>query len=205
MGRVGHLLDRLAAHLPGGPRGNRTLTATLGALLLVGILAELVTLRLGLQRTLSWHVGIGLALIPLVVAKLASTGWRMIRYYTRDAVYRREGPPRPLLRGIAPAVVGATLALLGSGVALVVAGRSPFVNRIHGMSFALFLIVVGLHTAAHLPVVRRFGFADVLGASGQGRWIRLSVVGFALVAGGAVAFAAAQSSGTWALGLHHPR
>ena len=37
-------LDRIAHRLPGGPRGNRHLTALLGALLLLGILAELGTL-----------------------------------------------------------------------------------------------------------------------------------------------------------------
>ena len=70
------VLDRLAARLPGGPSGNRRLTALLGAVLLVGTLAELGTLMLGLQRTLPLHIAIGVALIPVVLLKLVSTGWR---------------------------------------------------------------------------------------------------------------------------------
>jgi hypothetical protein len=59
-------------------------TAFLGALLLVGILGEFATLVLGLQRTLPAHILLGVALIPIVALKLGSTGWRMIRYYTKD-------------------------------------------------------------------------------------------------------------------------
>lgn len=88
-------LDSLARRFPGGPRGNRQLTALLGALLLAGILAELATLFLGLQRTLPWHIALGVALVPIVLLKLAATGWRMLRYYTHAPAYRAEGPPRP--------------------------------------------------------------------------------------------------------------
>jgi len=193
-------LDRIAQRLPGGPRGNRHLTALLGALLLLGILAELGTLVLGLERTLPWHIALGVALIPVVLLKLASTGWRMIRYYTHAAAYRADGPPRPFLRGIAPIVVGATLALLGSGVGLVVAGpNAQFFRALHGASFAIFLLVVGVHAIAHLPKIRRFAFAD----SGQGHALRRAAVGFALVSGGALAVAAAHSAGPWVAAMQH--
>jgi len=181
-------LDRIAHRLPGGPRGNRHLTALLGALLLLGILAELGTLVLGLERTLPWHIALGVALIPVV------------RYYTHAAAYRADGPPRPFLRGIAPIVVGATLALLGSGVGLVVAGpNAQFFRALHGASFAIFLLVVGVHAIAHLPKIRRFAFAD----SGQGHALRRAAVGFALVSGGALAVAAAHSAGPWVAAMQH--
>jgi hypothetical protein len=193
-------LDRVARRFPGGPRGNRHLTALLGALLLVGILAEFGTLFLGLQRTLPWHIALGVALIPLVLLKLASTGWRMLRYYTRDPTYRAEGPPRPFLRGIAPVVVGSTLALLGSGVGLVVAGpHAHFFRGVHGASFAIFLLVVGAHAIAHLSKVRRLALADRV----QGHALRRAAAGFALVMGGAVAVAAAQSAGPWVAAMQH--
>jgi hypothetical protein len=194
------LLDRVARRLPGGPRGNRHLTAVLGALLLAGIVAELATLVLGLQQTLTLHIALGVALIPVVLLKLASTGWRMIRYYTRAPAYRAEGPPRPFLRGIAPLVVGSTLALLGSGVGLVVAGpQAHFFRALHSASFAIFLLVVGAHALAHLPKLRRFAFAD----RAQGHALRRAAVGFALVSGGAVAVAAAQSAGPWVAAIRH--
>ena len=198
-------LDRVAARFPGGPQGNRNLTALLGAALLVGIVVELGTLFLGLQQTLTVHIAVGVALIPLVALKLASTGWRMIRYYTRAPAYRAEGPPRPLLRGIAPLVVGSTLALLASGVGLVVAGpQAHFFRAVHSASFALFLLVVGAHALAHLPKLRRFAFADwASGRRASGHALRRTLVGFALVAGGALAIAAVQAAGPWVQALHH--
>jgi hypothetical protein len=193
-------LESVARHFPGGPRGNRHLTALLGAFLLAGILAELGTLLLGLQRTLPWHIALGVALIPIVLLKLASTGWRMLRYYTHAPAYRAEGPPRPFLRGIAPIVVGSTLALLGSGVGLVIAGpHAHFFRALHGASFAIFLLVVGAHAIAHLPKVRHLAFADRV----QGHALRRGAVAFALVTGGAVAVAAAQSSGPWLAAMQH--
>ena len=117
----------------------------------------------------------------------------MVRYYTRAPAYRAEGPPRPLLRGIAPLVVGSTVALLASGVGLVLAGpHTQFLRSVHSASFALFLLVVGVHSAAHLAKLRRFAFADwARGRRTRGHVLRRGVVGFALVAGGAVALCGA--------------
>ncbi len=198
-------LDRLATRFPGGPRGNRHLTALLGAVLLAGILVELATLMLGLQQTLTVHIAVGVALIPIVLVKLASTGWRMIRYYTRSPAYRAEGPPRSFLRGLAPLVVGATVALLGSGVGLVIVGpHSQFFRAVHSASFALFLVVVGAHAVAHLPKVRRFAFADWAGGRrAQGHALRRAVVACALVLGGGIAVAAAQNAGPWVAAIQH--
>ena len=68
----------------------------------------------------------------------------------------------------------------------------------HLASFALFLVVVGIHSAAHLAKLRRFAFADwASGRRTRGHVLRRGVVGFALVAGGAVAVAALQSAGPW--------
>jgi len=202
---VRRLLDRLAGHFPGGPRGNRHLTALLGAVLLAGILVELGTLFLGLRQTLTVHIAVGVALIPIVALKLGSTGWRMIRYYTHAPAYRREGPPRPFLRGIAPLVVGSTVALLASGVGLVVAGPGAhFFRALHSASFAIFLFVVGAHVVAHLPKLRRLATADwVAGRRVQGHALRRATVGFALVAGGAFAIAIAQSVGPWLTVAQH--
>ena len=41
---------------------------------------------------------------PLAV-KMASTGYRFVRYYTHGPAYRSKGPPQPLMRAIAPMVV----------------------------------------------------------------------------------------------------
>jgi hypothetical protein len=61
-------------------------------------------------------------LIPPVLLKLGSTGYRFARYYSGSAPYVRKGPPHIALRVLAPGVVLTTLALFGTGVALLVGG-----------------------------------------------------------------------------------
>ena len=47
----------------------------------------------------------------------------MVRYYGGSSAYRGKGPPALVLRVIAPVVVLSTLAVLGTGVGLIVEGR----------------------------------------------------------------------------------
>jgi len=97
----------------GGPAGNARLTAWTGLLLLLLFGAELITL-LDVRGLLSWHIAVGVLLVPPALVKTASTSWRIIRYYTGNAPYRRAGPPPLALRVLGPLVVGATLAVLAS-------------------------------------------------------------------------------------------
>src|SRR4051812_11851259 len=90
----GHRDDPVGART-GGPAGNARLTAWLGLLLLVLFLAELVTL-LDVRGLVTWHIAIGVLLVPPTLAKTASTGWRVVRYYTHTGPYVQAGPP-PLL------------------------------------------------------------------------------------------------------------
>src|SRR5262249_8970304 len=53
---------------------------------------------LRVRAWLSWHVFIGMLLVPPVLLKLGSTTWRFTRYYLGAPAYRRKGPPPPLLR-----------------------------------------------------------------------------------------------------------
>ena len=66
------------------PGGNERLTAIVAVLLLVPIVVELATILLGVHTFMSLHVFLGLLLIPVVLLKLASTGWRFARYYTQS-------------------------------------------------------------------------------------------------------------------------
>ena len=81
----------------GGPAGNALLTAWLGVALLVLLVAELVTL-VDVRGLMDWHVVIGAVLIPPALAKTASTGWRIVRYYSGQRDYRLAGPPPLVLR-----------------------------------------------------------------------------------------------------------
>ena len=105
----------------GGPAGNARLTAWAGVLLLALFAAELVTLA-DVHGFISWHLVIGALLIPPALLKTATTGWRILRYYTGREPYRVAGPPPLLLRVLGPLVVAATLAVLGTGLLLVVLG-----------------------------------------------------------------------------------
>src|SRR5438309_11249472 len=106
----------------GGPAGNARLTAWTGVILFVLFVAELVTL-LDVRGLISWHVALGVLLIPPALLKTASTGWRILRYYTGSRPYREAGPPPLFLRILGPLVVAATLALLGTGLVLIALGE----------------------------------------------------------------------------------
>ena len=131
-------------------------------MLLVLFVAELVTL-LDLGQWLDWHVVIGVLLVPPALVKTASTGWRILRYYSGNPAYRRAGPPPLLLRILGPLVVTATLALLGSGLVLVLVGpgtgRQSFLwilghplslVTVHAGLALVWAVATGLHALARL-------------------------------------------------------
>ena len=105
-----------------GPPGNERLTSSTGLVLLVLLAAEALT-TLALRAYLPVHIFLGLLLLPPVALKLSGTGWRFLRYYSRNEPYRLAGPPRRLLRVLAPLLVASTLSLFGSGAALIVVGH----------------------------------------------------------------------------------
>jgi hypothetical protein len=93
---------------------------------------------------------------PLVV-KLGSTGWRFVRYYTGNPAFVRHGPPPLPMRLLAPFVVASTLAVVGSGFALVVTGPvspGPFV-ALHVISFLVWMPATAIHVAGHFVEVPR--------------------------------------------------
>src|SRR5438132_6062073 len=92
-----------------GVIGNERLTALAGAVLLVLILVELVS-SANLHALLPLHIFVGVLLAGPLVVKLGSTGYRFLRYYTRSPAYVRSGPPRLLLRVLAPLLVVTTVA-----------------------------------------------------------------------------------------------
>src|SRR5579862_573502 len=111
-----------AAARAAGPQGNERLTCSTGLVLLVLLAIETLT-TLALRTYLNVHLFLGLLLLPPVTLKLASTGWRFARYYTRNESYVLAGPPRLLLRMLAPLLVASTLGLFGTGVAMIVVGH----------------------------------------------------------------------------------
>src|SRR6516162_11181634 len=91
--------ERATAHddTASGVEANARLTGSTAAVLLVLLAAEGVTV-LSVHSLLTPHVFIGMLLVPPVLLKVGSTGWRFVRYYRGSGAYRRKGPPPLLLR-----------------------------------------------------------------------------------------------------------
>ncbi|HEY3758871.1 MAG TPA: hypothetical protein VGL37_03870 [Solirubrobacteraceae bacterium] len=138
----------------GGTDGNERLTVLTGIVLFV-LLAVLGVTILRIGQLLSIHLFLGLLLIGPVALKLASTGYRFMRYYTREPRYRRKGPPAPALRLLAPLVVLSTAVVFASGVALLLLGPSSRSSLllIHKASFFVWLAVTAIHVLGHLPEI----------------------------------------------------
>jgi hypothetical protein len=194
-----------AAATAWGPPGNERLTTSTGLVLLVLLAVETLT-TLSLRSYLPVHIFLGLLLLPPVALKLASTGWRFIRYYTRNKLYRREGPPSLLLRMLAPLLVASTLTLFGSGVALIVAGHGGgLLLSVHAVSFGVWGVIMIVHVLAYIARTLRVGPADWLPHAEQvvaGVRSRRAALGGAIVAGAIVALATYPAQQAW---LSHRR
>ncbi len=189
----------------GGPAGNALLTAWLGLVLLVLFFLEGVTL-LDVRRMITWHVALGALLVPPALAKTATTGWRIVRYYSGQREYREAGPPPLLLRALGPLVVLTTLLLLGSGVVLVLLGQESshrsvvtgipvdWVGLHKGVFVAWFAAMTAHVLARTLPAVRlALRRHRVPGISPRVAALTLSL---ALAAGAAVWLVGAEGSWT---------
>lgn len=140
---------------PAGPDGNEILTTTAAVVLLVLLIAEGITI-VHMRGLLIAHMFIGLVLIPPVLLKLGSTGYRMVSYYTGSRSYRAKGPPLLPLRLMAPVLAASTIAVLTSGVLLLAAGhKSGLLLTIHKLSFIVFGVLLAVHLLAYLPRVVR--------------------------------------------------
>jgi len=178
-------MTRIKRLLAGGSAGNQQLTAVVAAILLLLLAIEGATL-LQLRSLLTVHAFVGMLLIPLVGLKLASTGWRMLRYYLGGEEYVQRGPPHVMLRVlIAPLIVLSTLVLFGTGVALLALGQtSGTVVGLHKASFIVWFGAAGLHVLGHAPKLPR-----LLRARAPGIAFRLSLVAVTIVAGAFLATA----------------
>lgn len=187
----------------GGTTGNERLTAASGVVLIV-LLAVIGVTLLRLRPLLSVHLFVGMLLIPPVALKLASTGYRFVRYYTADPAYRRKGPPPPALRLIAPIVVISTVVVFASGVALLFAGPSARATLlpIHKLSFFVWVAFTALHLLGHLPETPRLLRADYGRSAGlshdvTGRTGRVLSITGALTLGAVLAIVTIPQFGAW--------
>jgi len=97
---------------------NSRLTAILGLTLLILFALQVVTVLAGVRSVLTWHVVLGLILLPPVGLKLTSVTWRMVSYHRGRDGFADITPPPPVLRVLGLALAGLTVALLVSGITL---------------------------------------------------------------------------------------
>lgn len=201
-GGVGRLAQaiRRARSRTGGITGNERLTGAMAAILLVMLAAEGVTIAF-LGQLLPAHIVIGIALIPPVMLKLASTGYRFARYYTGNPTYRAKGAPHILLRASAPLTILLTLAVLGTGVALLLQGSGGQLLFWHKLSFFVWLGFMGIHVLGHILPVPKLASPDWRRtgpeAAVAGSSLRIVLVAVTVVAGFALGAASLMLAGSW--------
>jgi hypothetical protein len=198
MSRIRPFLARFARRLVrGGADGNERLTALTAVVLVLLLIAEGVTiLRIG--SLLTPHEFIGMLLIPPVALKLATTGYRFIRYYRGRTAYVLKGPPRLLLRVVvAPVLVATTVVVFGSGVALLLLHeRHGTLVGVHKVAFVVWGVAFGLHLLAYgirVPTVLAREWRE----RAPGRALRYSLVAVAILAGLVLALGTVPLTDHW--------
>ena len=193
---------RARSLVAGGPDGNEQLT-TIGGAILIVLLAVIGITIIRIGQLLWLHLFIGLLLLGPVAVKMASTGYRFLRYYTRNGVYRTKGPPEPILRAIAPIVVVSTVIVFATGIALLITGVGGKHQWLlfHKASFIVWIVFTALHVLGHLPAYARYlraggARAELLGTrpGAAGRWL---VLGGGLAVGLIIAVALIPDFSSW--------
>jgi len=144
-----------------GVEANARLTAATSAVLFLLLVAEGFTI-LRIHGLLSAHVFIGMLLIPPVLVKIGSTSYRFVRYYLGSAAYQQSGPPQTVLRVLGPFVVILTIAVLGTGVALMLVQpslRSTLLS-LHKASFVVWFGAMAIHVLGHMADTTRVAPLD---------------------------------------------
>ena len=189
-----------------GVEANARLTASGAAVLLVVLAVEGATI-LRIRELISPHVFLGMLLIPPVLVKMASTGYRFARYYLGAPAYRRKGAPPILLRLLGPVVVILTVVLLASGVALLLASPawSQQLLFVHKASFVLWFLAMTVHVLGHLAEVARLAPRDWLRRARRdvrGAGSRQWLIAGSLVAGVLLGLAMLSRVGPWLATAH---
>lgn len=181
-----------------GVAGNGRLTAALGALLLVLLAVEGATIPF-IGQLREAHILIGMLLLGPVAAKLASTGYRFSRYYLGAPTYVQKGPPKIALRLLAPGVVFTTVAVFGTGVALLITGPNGELSFLHKVSFIAWFALMTIHVLGHILELPGPAFADWRGRGERltGAGLRLTAIAAALTVGVGLVLLSFSAAGSW--------
>ena len=185
-----------------GVEGNTRLTSATGMVLLVLLAVEGVTI-LSVRQMITLHIFVGVLLLGPVLLKTASTMYRFTRYYTGAASYRRKGPPHPLLRVLGPLVILSSLALLGTGIALIIVGTngSGALLTAHQTCFWIWVALMTVHVLGHLWEAAVTSWSEIRGSlrgpEGRRRRWRYTSIVVALVIGVGAATALLPTASSW--------
>jgi hypothetical protein len=188
-----------------GVEGNARLTGALGAVVFVLLAVEGATI-LRVRQLIDVHVFVGALLIPPLLVKMSSAIYRFARYYAGSPEYVRRGPPAPLLRVLGPIEILTTVAVFGTGIALIEVSPSRAGSWLflHKASFILWFGVTTLHVLGHLRetlvlAYRDWGPGSPTGrsAAGRARRARAGLVALSLVAGVGLGAALLPSAAAW--------
>jgi hypothetical protein len=166
---------------------NARLIGYASVVLVIPLAAEVIT---GVRPGLLAHALIGFLLVPLVVIKLGSVGYRFLRYYAGDRRYRAAGPPQLAMRLTAPALVLATVALFATGIELWLFGFRFGDQWLtwHKAVFVLWFLAAVFHVLAYLGRAPELAVADSRDSLG-GALARRSIVVAGVILGAALVIA----------------
>ena len=184
-----------------GVAGNARLTGAFGAVIFVLLAVEGITVP-SVRSLLSMHVYVGMVLVPFALVKTASTAYRFARYYRGDPRYVDKGAPPLVLRVLGPIVVVTTLALLGTGIGVLLAGSSArWLTKLHKATFIVWFGAMTVHVLGHLFETPALALADWRARSrrdADGAGFRLAL----LFVAAAVGIALAVWSRGWIASFH---
>jgi len=142
-----------------GVEANARLTGYTAVVLLFPLAAEIVT---GARPGLLAHALLGFLLVPPVLLKLGSVGYRFARYYLGDTSYRAGEPPELVMRLLGPVLVLLTVALFATGIELWLFGFTFGNDWLiwHKASFVLWFLAMTVHVAAYARRAPALALAD---------------------------------------------
>jgi hypothetical protein len=184
----------------GGTAGNEILTSATALVLVLLLIAEGITI-IWIGSLRDEHMFIGMVLIPPLLLKLGSTGYRFARYYLGTRAYREKGPPLLPLRLLAPLLVITTLLVFATGVALLVVGHRPgLLFTVHKIGFIVWGVFFAVHFLAYLPRMVRSLRSDWTREGRRrvpGSGLRLGLLVASIGGGAAVALAVLPLITSW--------
>ena len=154
---AGRLVER--PRRDAGVEANARLIGYASLVLLVPLAAEIVS---GIRPGLLAHALIGFLLVPLVLLKLGSVGYRFVRYYAGDPRYRAAGPPELVMRLLGPVVVLLTVAVFATGIEVWLYGFRFGEQWLtwHKAAFVLWLLAITVHGLAYWRRGSELALAD---------------------------------------------